>query len=154
MFNEMFVSTYKIINNYAQYINDCNILKKKLPWEHKDYKLSSLIKKIMSKHSDFYKTTKDKYLQVYPNADKLLKYFENNIDKEMYELYNKKNYSDFLHLINRIEYEFHLLFPEKYAKYGKWCSYYEHLLPNDVVLNLLKIDNYKEYVDYLISKII
>ena len=32
MFNEMFVATYKIINNDAKYINDCIKLKKKLPW--------------------------------------------------------------------------------------------------------------------------
>ena len=76
-----------------------------------------------------------------------------NIDtKEIYELYNKKNYSDFTQLINRIQYEFHLLYPKLYAKYEKWCSYYEHLLPNDVVLKLLNINNYKEYIDYLISK--
>ncbi len=152
MFNEMFASTYKIINNYALYINDCKNAKKKLPWEHKDYKLDSLIKKIMLNHQDFYNTTKDKYLKLYPNTDKLLKYFENNIDtKEIYELHNKKNYNDFLHLINRIEYEFHLLYPKLYEKYGKWCSNYEHLLPNDIVLKLLNINNYKEYVDCLIS---
>ncbi len=152
MFNEMFFATYKIINNSAKYINDCIKLKKKQPWERKDYKLDSLLKKIITKHSNFYKTTKDKYLQIYPNADKILKYYEDNIDtKEIYELYNRKHYSDFLQLINRIQYEFHLLYPKLYAKYEKWCSYYEHLLPNDVVLKLLNINNYKEYVDYLIS---
>ena len=155
MFNEMFVATYKIINNNIKYINDCTKLKKKLPSEHKDYKLDSLFKQIISKHKNFYKTTKDKYLQIYPNANKILKYYENslsiNTDKEIYELYNKKHYMDFLQLINRIQYEFHLLYPKLYAKYEKWCSYYEHLLPNDVVLKLLNINNYKEYVDYLIS---
>ena len=155
MFNEMFVATYKIINNNVKYINDCTKLKKKLPSEHKDYKLDSLFKQIISKHKNFYKTTKDKYLQIYPNANKILKYYENslsiNTDKEIYELYNKKHYMDFLQLINRIQYEFHLLYPKLYAKYEKWCSYYEHLLPNDVVLKLLNINNYKEYVDYLIK---
>jgi serine/threonine protein kinase len=153
MFNEMFASTYKIINNYGLYMNDCQKAKKKLPWEHKDYKLSSLIYKIINKHSEFYKTTKDKYLKIYPYVDKFFKYFEaDNFTKEIYELYNKKNYRDFLNVVNRIEDEFHLLFPEKYAKYMKWCSYYDHLLPNDVVLNLLKMNNHIDYVNYLISK--
>jgi serine/threonine protein kinase len=150
MFNEMFFATYKIINNYVKYINDCTKAKKKLPWERKDYKLLSLIYKIINKHSDFYKTTKDKYLKIYPYVNKFFKHFEN--DKEMYELYNKKHYMDFLHVVNRIEYEFHLLYPKLYAKYGKWCSYYEHLLPNDVVLKLLSINNHTDYVNYLISK--
>ena len=152
IFNEMFVATYKIINNDAKYINDCTKFKKKLPWERKDYKLNYLFKQIISKHKNFYKITKDKYLQIYPNTDKILKYYEDNIDtKEIYELYNKKHYMDFLQLINRIQYEFHLLYPKLYAKYNKWCSYYEHLLPNDIVLKLLNINNHKEYVDYLIS---
>ncbi len=150
MFNEMFFATYKIINNYAKYINDCTKDKKKLPWERKDYKLFSLIYKIINKHSDFYKITKDKYLKIYPYVNKFFKHFEN--DKEMYELYNKKHYMDFLHVVNRIEYEYHLLYPKLYAKYGKWCSYYEHLLPNDVVLKLLSINNHIDYVNYLISK--
>ncbi len=154
MFNEMFAATYKIINNYTLYINDCKNAKKKLPWERKDYKLDYLIQKIMLKHQEFYINTKDKYLKLYPNTEKLLKYFENNIDtKEVYELHYKKHYSDFLHVINRIEYEFHLLYPKLYKKYGKWCSSYEHLLPKDVVLNLLIISNHKEYVDYLINHI-
>ena len=59
---------------------------------------------------------------------------------------------DFLQLINRIQYEFHLLYPKLYAKYEKCSSYHEQLLPKDVVLKLLMIDNYKEYVDYLITK--
>ena len=162
MFNEMFFATYKIINNYTQYINDytqyindCTKAKKKLPWERKNYKLHILFKKIIRNHSKFYKITKDKYLQIYPTADKLLKYYEDSIDtKEMYELYNKKHYMDFLNVVNRIEYEFHLLYPKLYAKYEKWCSYYEHLLPNDVVLKLLSINNHNDYVNYLISKII
>ncbi len=83
-----------------------------------------------------------------PNTDKILKYYEDDMSidkKEIYELYNKKHYMDFLQLINRIQYEFHLLYPKLYAKYDKWCSYYEHLLPNDVVLKLLNINNHKEY---------
>ncbi len=93
-------------------------------------------------------------MEIFPNAIKILKYFENNIDTiETYELYNKKHYNDFMNIINKIQYEFHLMYPEKYAKYEKWCSYYNHLLPKDVVLNLLMIDNYKDYIDYLISKI-
>ena len=48
--------------------------------------------------------------------------------------------------------EFHLCFPDKYTKYVKWCSYHEFLLPKDIVLNLLIINNYTDYINYLISK--
>ncbi len=151
MFNEMFTATYKIINNYDNYLNDCKKANKKLPWERKNYSMSYTIKQIKSKHKLFYNITKDKYFQIYPNAKKLLQYFENHPEKETYELYNKKYYNDFMSLINKIQYEFHLMYPEKYAKYEKWCSYYNHLLPKNVVLKLLMIDNYKDYIDYLIK---
>ena len=53
--------------------------------------------------------------------------------------------------LNKIESEFHLYFPKKYALYSNWCSYYEYLLSKDIVENLLLIDNYKDFVNYLIS---
>jgi serine/threonine protein kinase len=153
MFNEMFNVTYRIIDNNIKYVNDCTKAKKKLPWERKDYKVSSLIRNIMLKESDFYNTAKDKYLKMYPHAKKVLNYFEDNIEtKEIYDLFNKKYYNDLSNIIHRIQYEFHVLFPKKYAKYGKWCSHYEYLLPNDVVLNLLKINNHNDFVNYLINK--
>jgi serine/threonine protein kinase len=153
MFNEIFNVTYRIIDNNIKYVNDCTKAKKKLPWERKDYKVSSLIRNIMLKESDFYNTAKDKYLKMYPHAKKVLNYFEDNIEtKEIYDLFNKKYYNDLSNIIHRIQYEFHVLFPKKYEKYGKWCSHYEYLLPNDVVLNLLKINNHNDFVNYLISK--
>jgi serine/threonine protein kinase len=153
IFNEMFNATYKIINNYTQYINDCTKAKKKLPWERKNYSFSNTLKQIILNHPEFYKITKNKYLKMYPDAKRLLNYFNKNIEtKEIYELYNKKNYNDFFNIINRIQYEFHVLFPKKYAKYDKWCSYYEHLLQQDIVLNLFQIDNYNDYIKYLIDK--
>jgi hypothetical protein len=157
LFNEMFYATYFIINNNFIYIADCTKAKKKLPWERKNYSVSYAIKKLVLNHPDFYKTTKDKYLKIYPNAKRLLNYFEKNIDteKEIYEIMNKrKNQEAFWNVINKVQYEFHLLFPKKYSKYGKWCSYHEHLLPKDVVLNLLIINNYKDYVNYLISNLL
>jgi serine/threonine protein kinase len=154
-FNEMFYATYLIINNSSIYIADCVKAKKKLPWERKNYSGSYSIKKMVLNHPEFYRTTKNKYLKMYPKAKRLLNYFEKNIEtkKEIYEIINnKKNQEDFWNVINKTYYEFHLLFPKKYAKYEKWCSHHEHLLPKDVVLNLLIIDNYNNYVNYLITK--
>ena len=86
-----------------------------------------------------------KYLKIYPNTEKLLNYIES-------EIKNKKNKNDFYDILNRIEMEFHLCFPDKYTKYVKWCSNSEFLLPKDIVLNLLIINNYTDYINYLISK--
>jgi hypothetical protein len=66
---------------------------------------------------------------------------------------NKKNSYAFWNIMNRIMYEFKVLFPEEYSKYYKWCSHPECLLPKDIMQNILLKNNYDDFVDYLIKQI-
>mgnify|MGYP003333957474 FL=1 len=68
----------------------------------------------------------------------------NDIIKEITD----NNLSDihyFLNLIIRLQFEFDLFFPETYSKYAGWISYFENPLPKNIVLDLLTINNYKDY---------
>ena len=160
MFNEIYNGTFNVISNSSKNIDDCEKAKKLKPWEHKinTYDDYSIIKQIILNHSNFYTMTKHKYLKIYPNTEKLLNYIESEIKNNKNKIdiiefvKNKKNKNDFYDILNRIEMEFNLCFTDKYAKYVKWCSYPEFLLPKDIVLNLLIINNYTDYINYLISQ--
>ncbi len=153
IFSQMHIYIYNIISNQLKYINDCTFLQS-LPWERKNYNMTDNIKKIILNNPDFYKITKDKYLNIYPKAKKSLEMIENNVNnkKEAFDLIKMNKLNEYFNVVNRIESEFHLMNPKLYKKYWKWCSYYEHLLPKEDVLNLLMIDNYQDYVNYLIMK--
>ncbi len=103
-------------------------------------------------YHDFYESAKGKYLKIYPKAKKFLKIIEDNVnnDKEFHDILGK-NIIIVGDIINKIETEFHLMYPKDYAKYWKWTSYYDYLLPKEDVQNLLLIDNYKDFVNYIIS---
>jgi len=152
MFNHMYHYIFNIISNQLKYVDDLKKSKKKLPWESENYNMSEPFKKIILNHHDFYESTKEKYLKMYPKARKLLKIIEDNIDNknDFYDILGKK-ITLILPILNKIEHEFHLMYPKLYEKYWKWTSYYDYLLPKEDVLNLLLIDNYKDFVNNIIS---
>jgi serine/threonine protein kinase len=154
MFNEMYYAIFNIINNSFKYKYDCMKANKKLPWERKGFSLNKITKKIIINYPVFYKTAKAKYLKLYPNTHKTLNYIESKVNEksEVYDLIkNKKELENVMKILNKIESEFHLYYPKKYALYSNWCSYYEYLLPKEDILNLLIINNYKDFVNYIIS---
>ena len=165
MFREIFDRTYHVIDNFSKNWEIYKKKKTKMPWEKKSNIVDYIRKKILLKHPDFVTMAKFKYFKSFPKAEKIF-------NKLIEELHNKKNktkyindiikeitdnnLSDihyFLNLIIRLVFEFDLFFPETYSKYAGWISYFENPLPKNIVLDLLTINNYKDYIDYLIKKI-
>jgi serine/threonine protein kinase len=165
LFTEIFYDTYHVIDNFSKNMDKCKKLKQKMPWERNQNIGDYIKKKILLKHTDFLTITKNKYFTSFPGSEKIFndlmkmiqskKYAKYNIDHLIREITKNKimERDDFWHFINRIEYEFNLFFPEKYSKYFGWCSYYESRLPKNIVQDLLQINNYKDYINYLIQKI-
>ena len=153
MFIEIFYCTFFIIDNLSKNIADCKKLKKKLPWERKGNTYDIATIKMLTNYKNFYKTVKNKYIRQFPKGEKLMNYVADNISqiKSINEIVLKqKNEQSFWNIINRIVYEFQLLFPKKYSEYWKWPTYHKMLLPVDVTKKLLSINNYEDYINCLI----
>ena len=152
MFNETFYCTFFVIDGLSKNIADCKKLKKKLPWERKGNTYDVATIKMLTEHKNFYKTVKNKYIQQFPKGEKLMNFVANNISqiKSINEtVFKKKNEKFFWDIINRIVYEFQLLFPKKYAEYWLWPTYHKMLLPVDVTKKLLSMNNYEDYINCL-----
>ncbi len=153
MFNEMFYTNFIIINQINKYVNDCVKSYKKIPTMDVHYEG---IQNIIYKHPDFFKSTKEKYTKIFPNSKQSLNKTIEEIKKIKYLtafFLNKNNEDDSKHILFHIIYEFQLLFPEEYSRYFKFCSFYKNLLPVNVVKEMLLINNYQDYVNFLIDNI-
>ena len=151
LFEDIFACVMSILTNFDKYINNCE---KKLPWEIDEFSYGSGIKQIYEKQFDFYINAKNKYLQIYPKAKELLIYVENNINKKTFiiETYvqNNKNESYFWNVMDRIVYEFQILFPKLHSEYFKWCTYYSS---NKNYIDILLINNINDLIKYFINKL-
>jgi len=155
-FNEMFSCSTIIFDNTTKLNIDCINMGKPLPWGKKGRKYDESTKNMILNHPDFYKIMKHKYVKIYTKSKKLLDDVGNKINakKEISKIIeNNNNRYDFRDALNRIIFEFNLFFPEESKKYWKWCSVYDVLLPKDIIQELLMINNYTDYINYLINKI-
>jgi hypothetical protein len=153
MFNEMFHTNFIIINQINKYVNDCVKAYKKIPTMDVFYEG---MQQIITNHPDFYKSTKDKYTKVFPNSkqslNKTIEEIKTTNSLTTFFL-NRNNKDDSKHILFHIMYEFQLLFPKEYSKYFKFCSFYKNLLPVNIVKEMLLINNYQDYVNFLIDNI-
>lgn len=130
------------------------------------------IKQIFAYHIDFVNNVKYKYFNKFP-AEKTFNILLDKLNSKKHR-WKKIEYilrditnTDIIrrdqcwNIIKRIFYEFDLLFPEIFAKYYGWCYHFDNPvkpvlkfpLPTEIIQELLVINNYKDYVDYLIKKI-
>jgi len=159
LFDEMFYDTMAILDGTSILINDCKKAKKLTPFERKIPVNHMALKMIVKHHTDFFITTRDKYIKLYPAGaelfnyciDKLLK--KNKPFDEYKEVMNNKNKDDLYAIINRIKYEFQVLYPTEFRKYYKWCSVVHNIIPTEDMLEILSINNMPDYVNYFISKV-
>jgi serine/threonine protein kinase len=153
IFDDMFYGTIEIISRNSKRIIDCKEDNKLLPWERaggNTYELAT--RQFILNHPEFYHISKHKYLKIYNGADILFEKIEKYTNKKIHDIVKDNLHEyEFWSILNRILYEFQLFYPEKFTKYWKWCSSYEFLLPKMVVLDLLLMTNYKEYIEYLIK---
>ena len=154
-FDEIFNNTMNILDGISRNINDCKKNNKIIPFERKVDMYYILIKKIITKHPDFFKLVRVKYVKQFPKGEKLLDYFISKIhlDKSIYDIVKNKNQENFWDIINRIVYEFQIFFPKEYSSYYKWCSFYDSILPKDIMQEILLINNTEDYINYFIDKI-
>ncbi len=153
MFNEMFYTNFMLLNQINRSIDDCIKSYKKIPSLTVHYEG---IKKIIENHPDFFKSTKSKYTRIFPNNKKSLNKAIEEVKNYPYLMayfLNKNNEDDSRHILKHIIFEFQLLFPDEYSKYFKFCSVYRNLLPINIVKDLLLINNYNDYINFLIDKI-
>lgn len=156
LYHELYGNIMWVIQNIVKYFNFCIKHKKKLPWQHKKNMYDIGTKLMIKKHSNFFNNAKNKYLEIFPKASKLINYVQNNIDNIDAigkKIKNKQHSSDFREVLNRIIYEFSLFYPKKYAKYFGWYSTHRWLLPTQDVLDLLLINNANDFARYCIGKI-
>ena len=154
IFDEMFYTTSYIFDGVSRYIVDCKKQNKQLPWERKDTTLNLSIKLMLVNHLDFCNEIKKKYIDKFPKGKELLKIVIKNrkTKKTIMELVGEdKNKKHFWDIMNRIIFEFQTCYPKQHSKYWKWCSWYESLLPLNVMQQILLINNSKDYIDYFIS---
>lgn len=160
MFNEMFYNCGLVIDNFDKLMHDCDKLNKKLPWEKNEHIYDHVVKSIYQNHQDFFNVTKYKYLNKFPQAEKIFekamgkaksKKTLDDIVKSLTK--NREVIDDFWSVINRISWEFQLYFSKQYSKYWTWCSHYENKLPRDIVLELFLKNNYEDFVEFLIMSI-
>lgn len=156
LFQELFYSVINIIFNHDKYINDY-IKNNKKSHTYDIYAYMNGIKKIYVNHNDFYNETKDKYSKIFPKAIYLINYFEEYIHEthaiDFLQIINDKYADYYWHIINRIVYEFRLIYPELHMKYFGWISYHKCNLPKKDVLELLMINNVVDFVNYCARKI-
>ena len=153
-FTEMYNSTMQILSNDSILIKDCQKNNKKLPWEKKGNIYDIATNKMLSKHPDFFTMVRHKYVNMFPNGEKLLDTVVKSahLNKSIFEMVaDKKNGMDFWNIINRIVTEFSLFFPVQYTKYWGWCSYYDSIIPINMMQELLLINSYDKYVETFIS---
>lgn len=160
LFFETFGAAMRVLTCFIVMLTDCISMKKKLPWERSGAgdAHDNVIKKIIKNHSDFYVMVKDKYIKQYPLGEKLLNKVVEFINEDKLESINKivnkkKHEFAFWDILRRIEIEFNVFFPEKYSKYWTLCTYYECMLPKDIMQTILLINNYRDFVDYFIKHI-
>ena len=126
-----------------------------LLFNHDDLPINNLtkvkiLKLIIKHHSEFFYKSINKYIKIFPRGKKLelfitnIKTIENiNFHKEIY----------FDDIVIRILFEFTIYYPELYVKYSNISTKYKSKLPNNILLEILLINNYKDFIQYFINKI-
>ena len=159
LFDEMFYDTMPILNGTFILINDCKKAKKLTPSERKIPVYYLAFQQIFKKHINFFNTVKDKYIKLFPAGEELFNYCIDKLLKqnkpfgEYKEVMNNKNKDDLYDIINRINYEFQVLYPTEFRKYYKWCSVVHNIIPTEDMIEILSINNMPEYVNYFINKL-
>ena len=168
LFKELFYSIINIIFGDTKLINDCINKKIILPYERNENFHIEAIRLILINHYDFYKSIKDKYINKFPKGEELLNLFYTKITNtqlnqlnqlnqinQLNQLINQdKNKKYFKQIIDRIIIEFKVLYPKEYSKYFKWCSYYECILPKNIMQEILLFNNTIDLINYFINKLV
>ena len=63
------------------------------------------------------------------------------------------DYFYFILIMSRFTQEFNIKYPKIYKKYSGWCSETNFLLPTNECLEILKISNTAELINFFITKI-
>jgi serine/threonine protein kinase len=172
LFREMFFTSFRIIDTYSKNVYECKKLNMQIPIEKNPDINDYTIKQIFTHHRDFVNNIKNKYFDKFP-AEKTFNILLDKLDSKKHK-WKKIKYilqditnenimqrEQSWNIIKRIFYEFDLLFPEIFAKYYGWCYNFDNpkkpvlkfSLPIEIVQELLLINNYKDYVEYLIKKL-
>ncbi len=140
-----------IITNYNKKKDDCIKQKKLTPKERIPNPYLQIRYNIFNNHIDFWNKTKNKYSKIFKN---------NNINllEKNYLLKNtiipiQKINNDTKRILLGIETEFDLDFPIESAKYLKWCSVVEPLLPIIKIKQLLVTKTQEDIVNWCLDDI-
>jgi hypothetical protein len=155
-FEELYNNIILVIINFDKYINDCKKMKQKLPWENNIDTHGNGIKIIINEQHEFFTTTKNKYIELYPKSKELMYLVEKNINKSpIYKIVkNKEDRQYFSKVMAKIVLEFRILHPKLHSEYFKWCSYHKCNLPKQDILDIMLLTSVGELFNYLIEKII
>lgn len=148
LFREIFTTTsYILCNNY---IKNCD--EKKNFYEHKIKKLL-FFKKIIEEKPDFYNLVKDKYSKSFPKGKTFFNIIEETYgNNELYIFHKIQNNYEW-DIYDRIVLEILYLYPDKYNEYLKCSEKYKNIIPINILLEILNINNFKDYINYFVSKI-
>lgn len=153
-FNELFYNTFHILDGCFKNVYDCKKYNKTLPWDRKEDVYDIATRLMIKNHRTFYDNIKYKYIKQFPDGKYLLDHVVRNLKYKItiVNMINTKKYNeDFWEIMHRIIYDFKACFPDKHAEYWKWYTYYECIVPIQVMQKLLVINNSTDYIDYLLS---
>jgi hypothetical protein len=155
MFREIFNSTILIFDSMYKLVDD-NFVNKIKTYE-KNFNQTAF-KKIINENPEFYTTVKSKYSKSFPQGKQFFNIVENTLDND--KLFFDKIKTEYQwDIYNRIVKEFLYLHPEKYFNYYKLnnnvinISDYKMGLDTETLLDILNINNYKNYIKYFAEKI-
>lgn len=155
MNEEMRQWSWGVINNWAKFMHDCRAAGKPMPWELKAE--NDTLRDILTKHSEFCRTVIPKYYEMFPAAEALVQFVLARVKKSkkpIFELVkDKRHEQDFWAVMNRVDSEFQMAFPELHAKYRRWCSVHGFSVPRTVVQELLLTKDGWGMVDCLLRHV-